>query len=178
MVRNSISNQVLSPLGYTMQDFRDESTHMPAEIQYSIMERIEELRKRIKQRVQILIAGVGTNGPGIYLISGPDYSNYTDTGYSVIGSGSSSARLTFIRRQYDSNCSMRDGVFTVLETKSQSEERQGVGHRMDMALVQPGRIKTLDETQIQNLRNKLTEIGEAERKAREKVMQEWNLDLN
>lgn len=172
-VQDSISNQILAPFGYSLNDLRDSDTEIPAEIQKGIFEQTANLREQIANEVHLLIAGVGVDGPGVYLLHGTDYTNFNDMGYGIIGSGSDSARLTFIRRRYDRKCSVREGVFTVLEAKNQSEERQGVGQQMDLVLLSGDQMDVLDDTEIMNLREFLEDIEEAEQNARENVIDDW-----
>lgn len=174
VIRTTVNNRILAPLGYKLGDLKDEDVNIPPEIQRSIAEQIANYRERLSGRVNILIAGVGQDGPGVFLVSGGDFTNYTDMGYGVIGTGGDSARLTLIRRRFDRNCSLREGVFTVLEAKSQSEERQGVGQQMDMALVKQDSIRPISNSGIDELREMLDDIEEEERLARENVMEEWD----
>lgn len=175
LLRQTAESQIFSPLGYSYPDLRDEDTHIPDEIQRMIAEQTYELRDNITEQVSLLVGGVGFDGPAIYQIGGADYANWTDTGYAVVGSGTDSARLSFIRRQYDKDCTMRECLFTVLEAKRQSEERQGVGQDMDLNIIQQDSIRSLDETEIEELRNRLIEVDTAEQQARQDVLQDWSL---
>ncbi|MHB9286605.1 hypothetical protein ACKVMT_06150 [Halobacteriales archaeon Cl-PHB] len=172
-LKSTIENQACRPLGYNLADLRDEETHIPPEIQRTIAEQSQNLRTRYEKAARFIVAAVGEDGPGIYYIAGSDYSNASDMGYAAIGTGGESAQLTFIRREYDRASSYREGVFTVLEAKTQSEERQGVGQQMDLALIQSDNIRHIEETG--SLRQKLSEIKEAEREARESIMSGWEL---
>jgi 20S proteasome alpha/beta subunit len=116
---------------------------------------------------------VGIDGAGLYTISGMDYTNHTDMGYTTIGSGTESARLTFIRRKYDEYAEHREGVFTVLEAKAQAEERQGVGVETDLLSISRDGIREYDENEMQTLRQKLKRIDAEEQNARQSVMDEW-----
>jgi 20S proteasome alpha/beta subunit len=171
-LRDTIENQAFRPLGYHLEDLRDETTHIPEEIQRTLAEQAQNLRRRYGEGVRFIVGAVGPDGPGIYYVSGSDFTNATEIGYAAIGTGGTSAQLTFIRREYDKNTSFREGVFTVLEAKSHSEERQGVGRQMDIALVRSNRIYPVDD--IDNLREKLNEIKFAEQEARRKVMVDWD----
>jgi len=170
-IRNTISNQVFAPLGYRLEDLQDPDTHIPNEIQATVAEQAQNIRQQYQDRAQLIVAAVGNDGAGIFYVTGSDYTNASDIGYATIGTGYESASLTFIRREYDKNADYREGVFTVLEAKSQSEERQGVGQQMDMILIQAGHQQVIDDTQT--LRNKLDEINRAERQARENVIEGW-----
>jgi hypothetical protein len=172
-VRDTIDNQVMAPLGYSLSDLKDDDVEVPAEIQKTVSERAYKIRDQAAKGARILVAGVGTDGPGIYTLSGMDFTNHTDMGYTTIGSGTESARLTFIRRHYDEYAEHREGVFTVLEAKEQAEERQGVGRDTDLLSVSRESVKEYDPDEMETLRQKLTKIDAEEREARQSVMDQW-----
>lgn len=172
-VRDTIENQFMQPLGYTLSDLKDDSVQVPAEIQKIVANQAADIRNKVNNRVRLIVAGVGTDGSGLYQISGMDYTNFTDMGYTVIGSGSDSARLTFIRRRYDQYCDYPEGVFTILDAKNQAEERQGVGQQMDLVSISQDELYRFDEPEREKLRQKLTKIEAEERKARQDVIDNW-----
>lgn len=178
VVRETINNQVMEPFGYKIEDLRDESVTIPGAIQQSIAEQVNGITKQVGDMMSVLVAGVGEDGAAIYEMQGTDYTEFTDIGYAVIGSGSNSARLTFIRRGYDHLRDYREGVFTVLEAKSQAEERQGVGQQMDLYGIGFEDVSSFDEDDKENLREKLGKIEAEERNARENVMEEWHSNSN
>lgn len=172
-IRETMENNVLQRFGYRMADLRDDSADIPAGIQRSIFEEFSEIQREMNERVQLIVAGIGVNGSGVFEVSGMDFTNYSDIGYHVIGSGADSARLTFIRRQYDQFQDYKEGVFTVLEAKDQAEERQGVGRLTDMYSVSQSSVSKFDDEEQKTLERKLQAIEAKERKARESVMDEW-----
>lgn len=173
-VRETINNQVLSPYGYNLTDLEDPDTSIPTEIQKEMIEGAKQIREDTGEAAQILVAAVGEDGAGLYLLSGMDYTNFSDIGYSVIGSGSGSARLTFIRREYDHGCSYHEGVLTVLEAKHQAEERQGVGRKVDIMAIGPGELEQFGADEKTELKNDLAEIEKGEKQARESIMDSWD----
>ncbi|WP_139042970.1 hypothetical protein [Halorubrum tropicale] len=173
-VQETISNNVLSPLGYELEDLKDDEIEIPVEVQRIVLEQSMEYKNKFSDQVQILLAVTSQSKSRLYLIAGNDYTDFTDIGYGVIGSGTQSARLTFIRREYDSACDFPECIFTVVEAKSQAEERQGVGQDMDMIEVTQAGIREFDEGEITDLRGKLDDIKEAESEARENVITNWD----
>lgn len=172
-IRETIQNQVLSPLGYYLEDLRNDDVKIPAQIQSGIFEQATNLRQQIAENVHILIAAAGSDGGGVFVLAGGDFNNYTRMGYWVVGSGADSAGLSLIRRQYNHRSPLREGIFTVIEAKDQAEERQGVGQQMDMIVAWPSNIYEFDENDKRQLRQKLGKIQEEEKTARENVMEEW-----
>ena len=174
VVRETINNQVMEPFGYTLQDLGNDDVDIPGAIQQNIAQQVNEIQTQLEEMMTILLAGVGRDKGAIYKLAGTDYSEFSDMGYAVVGSGSNSARLTFIRRQYDYHLEYRKGVFTVLEAKAQAEERQGVGQQMDIISLEEGNERLFEEDEQERLRQKLQKIEAEEREARENVMNEWD----
>jgi len=173
-VKETIANQACQPYGYTLGDLQDEDVTVPTEIQRDIIESASNIKEDTSKRAQVLVAASGTDGGGIFHLAGMDYTNFSDIGYSVIGSGAGSARLTFIRREYDRTCEYRKAVLTTLEAKSQAEERQGVGRKVDMYSVSPGEIEEFGTDEKKEIRGRLDEIENEEDEARERVMEDWD----
>lgn len=176
-VQETINNNVYTSYNFDLDDLRDDEVSVPETVQRAIVEEAKNYREKTAQHVNILVTAVGEDGAGIYQVAGGDFTNLTDTGYSIIGSGAGSARLTFTRRQYSKKTTKRDGLFTVLEAKRQAEERQGVGQRMDLAVLEPGSVRTIDEEQEKNLLRYLDEIHDEEESARKTVMENARLNF-
>lgn len=176
-VQETINNQVSAAYNFDLADLRDDDVSVPNTVQKAIVNEAQNIRDETAKRVTLLVTAVGTDGAGIYRISGGDFTNFTDTGYSIIGSGADSARLTFTRRQYSKTTTKRDGLFTVLEAKRQAEERQGVGQRMDLATIEQGQIRTIDQVEEEKLAEYLDRIQLRENEARAKVMENATLDF-
>jgi len=174
VVQDTVENQVLSPFGYSRGDLKNDNVNIPSKIQEVIAQQTMEIRNDVTGRVSLLLACVGENGGGIFVISGVDYANFTDTGYAVVGSGADSARLTFMRRNYDNSNDHQHCLFTVLEAKSQSEERQGVGRQMDLVKITQDGVDRFENSEITDLRKQLQEINVRESQARENVINEWD----
>lgn len=173
-VQDAVENQVTQAYGYSLDDLKDPNVEIPQSLEQTLMNDVKDITDASNQ-VQILVGGVDADGAEIHQVVGMERSTYTDIGYSVVGSGTDSARLTFIRRGYDRSCSLAEGVFTVLEAKRQAEERQGVGDDSDMLLVDKDGIRDLDD-QLNGLESMLDEIEAAEREAREEVITDWTLE--
>lgn len=182
VMRRTIDDNVFSPLGYSISDLKDaegddgagEDFTIPDRLQSELIERAHSFRNHFADNVRLLLASVDENGADIHQIAGGNANRFTGMGYAVVGSGTESARLTFIRRNYDSGCSLRESVFTTLEAKLQAEERQGVGNRMDLAHAKPGHFVEYDNSEIRELRDLYQRVTEREREARENVMDEWD----
>jgi hypothetical protein len=171
-IQNAIHDELLAPLGFQLSDLRNKEEHMPEQIQAEIVSRSQKYRKQFAEGAQFILAGVDSRGAHIYSHSGGSVSEESHRGYSVIGSGFRSAQLTFVRSNFDKSTSLTDTLFTVAEAKTQSEERQGVGNKMDLVKISVGKYNEISETE--QLRNQLTRVDEEERLARQNVMKEWD----
>lgn len=174
IIQETISNAILSPIGYELDDLKKEDVEMPTEIQRAVVNQAQEVRNKFNETVQIMVAAVDENEGNLFVVSGSDYSDFTDIGYSVIGSGTRSARLAFIRREYDSTCNAGESLFTVVDAKSQAEERQGVGQKFDLVKITHQNKKRYSDEEIKDLRDNLEKINEQEKEAREKVIRDWS----
>lgn len=174
IVQETVSNMVLSPIGFELADLKDEDVEVPTEVQRAAVKQGGEIRQRFSDNVQLMLATVDRNEACLYMIAGNDYSDFTDMGDAVIGSGTRSARLTFIRRNYDSSCDSQESLFTVMDAKSQAEERQGVGQQVDIVKIKRDETKQYTDDEIENLRENLAKINQQEMEAREKVIEDWH----
>jgi len=173
-VQETIQNQIVSPYGYELRDLRDPDVSIPKSLEHRLRDDVQSAVKELNQRAQILLAGVDQSAARIYVVSGNDYDEFTNIGYAVVGSGRDSARLTFIRRRYDHTCGYSEGVFTVLESKNQAEERQGVGSRSDVVAVDANGVQPFGQAERNELERKISNIRDEEQRVREEIMSEWN----
>lgn len=170
--RETINNQGLSTIELTLDELYEQDVSVPSEIQSAILSEISDLRKSVRNNVSILLGGVSDGDAEIYEIRDADYSPSTRRGYEVIGSGTQSAQLTFIRNEYDSDvATVVDAIFAVAEAKVAAEERQGVGQKMDIAIVDADGVTQFEETET--LREEIERINELQRSERERVIEEW-----
>jgi hypothetical protein len=175
IIQESVENQALSPLGYSLSDLKDPDVDVPDHIQNAIFQQAAEIRKRF-EGTRIIIACVSDDESKIYQIMGADYINQSGRGNAVIGSGSRSAQLTFIRRGYDPNMGVESAFYLVLDAKNQAEERQGVGKRMDFAVMGPDSIKHIGGRDVeQELRNTLGDIEDELRTRRKEIINRKDL---
>lgn len=175
-LRETIENQIVSPYGYRLGDLRDPDTSIPQSLEQRLRDEVKQAVETLNTRAQILLAGADRDGARIYTVSGNDYDEFTGVGYAVVGSGSDSARLTFIRRRYDHTCEYSEAVFTVLEAKQQAEERQGVGIRSDIVTVGSDEVSQFTQSEREELENRIERVRSEERRVRKEIISEWRPD--
>jgi len=172
-VSESVENQVLSPLGLRLKDLNDEEQSLSEGMSQQIVQEAIAVRKQFRKRCTILLLGVGNTGAGIYEMTGSDFAEHTEQGFASIGTGASSAQLTFIRSSYEKDSGLGETLFTVMDAKTQAEERQGVGQNVDLVVVREGKIVPYDDSEIQTVRNKLSEQSEREKEVRANLIDSW-----
>lgn len=101
--------------------------------------------------LEIVVAGVDAEAH-VYSIRNPGHIDCFDAlGYNAIGSGGLHAMSTFISNGCSGGMSINKGVYLTFEAKRAAEIAPGVGRRLDMAVIQRGRIHTLTDEEIATL---------------------------
>lgn len=174
--QETYNNQILGPMDLTLDDLKNGDLALSNEYQRAILEDIYNTKDEIESNLHILIAGVDDDGPHIYSLEQADLARHDDIGYATIGSGSLSAQLTFTRNRYDTDCSFNDALMTVVEAKSRAEEAQGVGRKMDIAIIRKNDVEVINDDEVDDLRELQRKIELAESKARRKTIGESNVE--
>ena len=173
MERETINNNVLSTFDLDVTELSDTDVELQPEFEDRIMNDTGSVRELLRKNVSLLFGGISDGNPEIYRLNGPDFNDQTSSGYAIVGSGQESARSLFIRNRYDADAAdLTQSIFSVGEAKVQAEERQGVGQKMDMVIVEPGKTEELDE--INRLREDIKEISEQQQDVRQTIMNGWD----
>jgi hypothetical protein len=178
LIRESIERQVLAPYGFdSHNEFNKNQKALGKGMVNSIQRDILDKRDKIFSQMNVLIAGVDSEGAHLYGIRQNDMARHDSIGYHTVGSGSDPAESSFIRNQYDDTCDKKDAVMSVVEAKIRAEEAQGVGRQMDIAIISQDGIQAVDNDKIAHLREIHEEITEEERTARKSVLREKDYNL-
>jgi len=173
VVQETINRQVLSSHGLDLQTFNQTQGQMNPSVVQGIYQDIREKKEEVLTQVNILLAGVDDQGGHLYNILNNDMARNDSIGYLTVGSGAEPAKATLIRNRYDDNCEVSEALLEVTEAKAQAEEAQGVGHEMDIAVLSQNGREDLD-SDIDELREIYQDVVDAERSAREQVIEENN----
>jgi len=173
MVKETIERQVLSQYDLDLDSFNERQGKMNPQIVNAIYQDINDKREELLSNVNILLAGVDGHGAHLFNIIQNDMSRHDSIGYLTVGSGAEPARSAFIRNRFDDECSVSEALLEVTEAKEQSEEAQGVGSQMDISVLSGDGKEDLDDD-IEELRDIYEEVEEAEKQAREDVMEKNN----
>lgn len=178
LVRESIERQVLAPQGFDSHDeFNDKQQRLDKGVVNSIQRDLLDKKDAIFSQMNVLVAGVDSEGAHLYGVRQNDMARHDSIGYHTVGSGSDPAESSFIRSQYDDTCSEKDAIMSVVEAKIRAEEAQGVGRQMDIAVVTQDDIQMVGDETISKFRDIQEEISEREREAREEVLGEKDYTL-
>lgn len=179
LLRESIERQILSPQGFdSYEEFNKSQKTLDKGVINGIQSDIIERKKDVFRGMNVLIAGVDSEGAHLYGVRENDMARYDSIGYHVVGSGSDPATSSFIRNQYDDTCSLEDAVMSVVEAKIRAEEAQGVGRQVDIAIIDDEDVRRLPDDEIHELREVQQEITEAEKEARQDVLDEKDYSLD
>lgn len=172
----TFSNQVLGPLDISLDDLKSGDLALAPEYQRAMLQDIFEKKEEIESNLTVLIGGVDSKGPHIYSLEKADLARHDNIGYATIGSGSLSAQLTFTRNRYDTECSFSDALMTAVEAKARAEEAQGVGKKMDIAVIRDSEIELIQGDNVERLRELQEEIGVSEYEARRNTIENSNIE--
>lgn len=135
MVRERGNKQVLNQFGITLGDIRNGNVSMSDNIITQLLSEASDEKAHILENFDVLFAGIDHTGTGIYSIPDGNVAPHNQIGYQAVGSGAQPARSSFIRNRYDVDCELEESLLASVEAKIQSEEAQGVGSKMDVAVI-------------------------------------------
>jgi len=187
MTRDRANRQVLNQFGISLEDLRNGRVAMEEDTIHNLLGEISNERGTILSQLDVLFAGIDHTGSNIYSIPDGNVSPHNRIGYHSIGSGRQPARSSFIRSRYDEDCSIEETLLSVTEAKRQSEEAQGVGAEMDIAIVSGSRgcynlsneTETTDgeNSEVEELLELHNRVAQAEMDAREEAIADADYDF-
>jgi len=122
--------------------------------------------------LELLIAGLDSDGAHIYHIFNPGMSSCYDTiGFHAIGVGQLHAFQTVIAHRYSVSCNLMDCLNVVYVAKKASEVAPGVGKETDMAMIKDGQIIPITPEMVIALDNTYNEVTQPRQKEIETASQ-------
>lgn len=174
IIREEANNQILSNYDLTLNQLTNEGVPLSDEMVGEFMGRVSDLKREIQGATKLLIAGVDDkHGAQILELRNGSLSRHRSLGYQCIGSGGSSARLTFMRNGYNPT-DIEDALLLAADAKNQAAEAQGVGEKMDIA-VASDHVTFLEEKRIKHIQKVIEEVRVAERSARENTFNDADI---
>jgi hypothetical protein len=175
IVQSEANNQILSDYDLTLNQLTNEGVPLSDDMVGQFLQQISDLKQNIHANTNMLIAGVDDeHGAQLLELRDGSLTRHRSLGYQCIGSGAGSASLTFMRNGYDPE-SIEDALMLAADEKNQAGEAQGVGDKMDIAVVTDD-VKFLEEERIKNIQYIIEDVRDAERDARESVINDADID--
>lgn len=190
MMKESAENTVLRPKGLTWERFYDKEIDKTQEISNYIVSGVAEQEKYFIEGIHLMLAGIDSSGPSIYIIEDFDYTSVGTLGYHAIGIGDRAARISLEHNNYDPRKGMHYSLLLNLMAKVQAEEAHGVGAESDcrvislasngtkMIRILPSTIKNIREKYIEDVKSRITTLLEKKAISLEKILEVEENDIH
>jgi len=172
MSTEAINRQVLGGFDMTVSELQTDEVNLDPETVQALVADVVEKRDEIVNGLTVMFGAIDAQGTHLTSIIRGDVARHDSIGYHAIGSGGQPARSSFIRSQYDTSCNIETALLSAVEAKRQSEAAQGVGNKMDIAVVSREGCHDLAQDEIDEVVDLYDEIVDEEKTARENVIEE------
>lgn len=169
LVRQRIESNALKPFDLEMEDLQKQHKFKD-DFFNKLWQDAENQRNEIYENLQVLLGGVDLTGSYVFSINHEGLKNHNDTGYVATGSGYQPAQSEFIRNEYSKNSSLENALSTTVAAKMRSETAQGVGEETDIAVVESGGVRQLDDDEVQFLREREEDIQTRQEEAKNDIL--------
>jgi len=147
--RKKIEEYYLRPRGLTLERYLGDARSLLPEVAMQIDEHLATW----DYGLEVLIAGVDSDGAHIYAVYNPGTAECFDSlGYHSIGSGESHAAFILIDSKHSHKCSLQETIWAVYQAKKNAESAPGVGQSDDFAIISPDGIIYLEKTTLDRLK--------------------------
>lgn len=179
--RDTIQHRYLDKFDIELKELANGNTELDSGVLTSFLKDIAEGQSEFSSQLEVVIGGIDGSGAHLYSVDGFDLEPHDTIGYHAVGSGTQPARSVFIRNEYDTTCSLKEGLISAIESKSRSEEARGVGADMDLAVVRSPNesgecCDVLDESHREEWEELYDDIVTAERDARDDIIKADDLE--
>lgn len=175
IIRSEANNQILADYDLTLNELTNQGVPLSDDMVSNFLAQVTELKNNIQGSTEMLIAGVDDDHGGQLLeLRNGSLTRHRSLGFQCIGSGARSASLTFMRNGYNPD-DLEDALMLAADAKNQAGEAQGVGDKMDIAIVNDS-VKFLDKDRIKNIQHVIEDVRDAERTAREKTINDADMN--
>jgi hypothetical protein len=163
---------LLAPLGLNLATFRQHQQDLKDDIADQIT---RDLINYAVPNVQVLVVGIDTRGPHIYVIDNGDISCNDVIGFAAIGIGARHAESQFMIGKHAWRSSEADTALLSYVAKKRSEVAPGVGEGTDMFTAGPrlGSLEVIADDVVQRLdriyRRMIRREDRSQRDARKEV---------
>jgi len=135
--RKKIEEVYLNPRGLTLEAFLEHGQRLLPQVAMVIDEQLATY----DYGLEVLVAGVDSEGAHIYRIENPGTAECFDSiGYHAIGSGEPHAIYSLVEDGHTHLTTIREAMWSVFEAKKMAERAPGVGQAADFAIVESGSV--------------------------------------
>jgi hypothetical protein len=174
IVRDEANDKILSDYDLTLNQLTNEGVALSDELVRDFLSQVTELKKEIQSSTNMLIGGVDNyHGGQLLELRDGSLTRHRSLEFQCIGSGRRSASLTFMRNGYEPD-DLEDALMLAADAKNQASEAQGVGDKMDIAVVDDD-VTFLEEDRTNYIQEVIEDVRDAEREARENTINEANI---
>jgi hypothetical protein len=147
--RDAIEHQILSPRGLDLATFYGNHNSLNS----NIVGMVDQAMSQYQLGVELLLAGVDSDGAHIFTISNPGGQEllHDVIGYASTGSGAIHALQALIGFQHHAGEPLKETVFRAYAAKKRAEVAPGVGHDTDMRIITIAGITPLSSDTLAEL---------------------------
>jgi 20S proteasome alpha/beta subunit len=168
--RKKIEELYIKPRGLTLESYIEEGRGLVPDVAMLIDERLATY----DYELEVLVAGVDSDGAHIYAVYNPGTAECFDSlGYHSIGSGEPHSAYSLIEGMHSHRAKLREAMWSVYEAKKRAERAPGVGETDDFVIIEQGRVVNFSEAMLEKLAELNKEVG----KSREKWLKEFKPKL-
>lgn len=155
--RQLAEERFLKPIGLNIERFLTQQGRLNETLTLRLSRSIEDARLRL----ELIVAGVDSEGGHIYHIGDPGISHCFDVmGFCTIGSGEHHAGMTFIRNKYSIGMPLKKVAFLTYQAKKEAEIAPGVGTTYtDVGIIGKGGMVFLGAEALQSLNSLYEDVN-------------------
>ncbi len=156
--RKKIEELYLNPRGLSLDRFLEQGQSLLPQVAMVIDEQLATY----DYELEVLVAGVDSEGAHIYKIENPGTAECFDTiGYHAIGSGEPHAIYSLVDCGHIHGATLQQCMWSVFEAKKLAERAPGVGVRGDFAIIEQGSVIYFERATLTKLEELYKESQEA-----------------
>ena len=156
--RKKIEELHIKPRGLTLESYLEEGRALVPDVAMLIDEHLATF----DYELEVLVAGVDSEGAHIYAVYNPGTAECFDSlGYHSIGSGEPHSAYSLIEGAHSHRANLKEAMWAVYEAKKRAERAPGVGETDDFVVIEQGRVVNFPEAALKKLAELSEEVGES-----------------
>lgn len=169
IVQSKIEKRVLQPYGLKLDDLSRQHQFQDSFLN-DVLAEADELRNQIQNHLNLLIGGVGTQGPGLFQVVNNDVLPQNDMGYATIGSGVQPAESEFIKSEYGKSDGLDKALATVAAAHHQAKKASGVGGKPDIIVADTNGLHPVGDSTRDDLIDRQKHIAQEQQNQKDQIL--------